>query len=208
MSLVVQRNQRRSIRLKDYDYSQEGAYFVTICTQGKACILGKVVNGEMRVNGYGNVVNKCWNEIPIHFSNVEIDESVVMPNHIHGIVTIVNNCRGEVTSPTQKGAATAPLQKHTLGQIIAYFKYQTVKSINQTHKTPGNRIWQRNYYEHVIRNEADLNEIRQYILDNPVQWDKDENNPTRQLPESPCDNMVGARHAVPTAVRRQGCQPK
>ena len=209
-----QQCQRRSIRLKDYDYSQEGAYFVTICTHNKMLLFENVA---MR-----NIAKQYWLEIPAHFPNVQLDEWVLMPNHMHGILIITDKCRatkyctnnvynfrrGEVTSPTPKGAATAPLQKHTLGQIIAYFKYQTVKSINQTHKTPGNRIWQRNYYEHVIRNEADLNEIRQYILDNPVKWDMDENNPTRQLPEPPYDNMVGARHAVPTAVRRQGCQPK
>ena len=209
-----QQYQRRSIRLKDYDYSQEGAYFVTICTHKKALFLEN--------EHISAIVEKCWLAIPVHFPNVQLDEWVIMPNHMHGILIITDKCkdatyfttsifnvrRGEVTSPTQKGAATAPLQKHTLGQVIAYFKYQTVKSINQTHKTPGNRIWQRNYYEHVIRNEDDLNEIRQYILDNPAQWDMDENNPTRQLPEPPYDNMVGARHAVPTAVRRQGCQPK
>jgi putative transposase len=166
--------QRRSIRLKDYDYTQAGAYFVTICTQGKACILGKVVNGEMRVNKYGNIVDKYWHMIPDHFSNTEIDQFVIMPNHIHGIIVLINKRRGEVT---------APLRKHTLGQIVAYFKYQTVKSINQTHKTPGNQVWQRNYYEHVIRNADDLNEIRQYILDNPVKWDMDENNPDRQINE-------------------------
>ena len=211
--------QRRSLRLKEHDYSQEGAYFVTICTQNKVAVLGEIVDGAMRLNRFGNVVNKCWREIPHHFPDVEIDTFVIMPNHFHGIL-VIHNCRGtacrttsinnmrrgEVTSPTPRDAETAPLRKHTLGQIIAYFKYQTTKSINKIRLTPGNRVWQRNYYEHVIRNEDDLNEIRQYILDNPVKWDIDENNPTRQLPEPPYDNMVGARHAVPTAVRRQGCQ--
>jgi len=98
------------------------------------------------------------------------------------------DCRGEVTSP---------LQKHTLGQIIAYFKYQTTRSVNHICHTPGTRIWQRNYYEHVIRNEHDLNDIRRYILDNPVKWDADEENSTRQLSEPSYDNMVGARHALP-----------
>jgi putative transposase len=173
--------QRRSIRLKDYDYSQAGAYFVTICTRDKVAVLGEIVDGVMQLNRFGNVVNKCWLEIPHHFPNVEIDTFVIMPNHIHGIVSIVDNCRGEVTSPTPKGAETAPLQKHTLGQVIAYFKYQTTKSINQICHTPGNHVWQRNYYEHVIRNEDDLNDIRQYVLDNPVKWDIDENNLDRQI---------------------------
>jgi putative transposase len=180
--------QRRSIRLNDYDYSQEGAYFVTICTHKKAFLFeNEPIN---------TIVEKCWLEIPEHFPNVEIDTFVVMPNHFHGIVSIVDNCRGtatyfttginnmrrgEVTSPTPKGAETAPLRKCTLGQVIAYFKYQTTKLINRTCQTPGARVWQRNYYEHVIRNETDLNDIRQYILDNPVKWDMDENNPARQI---------------------------
>ncbi len=177
-------HQRRSIRLKDYDYSQEGAYFVTICTHQNIPVFGKIMNGEMRLNRFGNIVNDCWNDIPDHFPNGENDAFVVMPNHMHGIVCIVDKCRGEVTSPAPKGAETAPLRKHTLGRIIAYFKYQTTKSINQIHKTPGNRVWQRNYYEHVIRNETDLNDVRQYILDNPVKWDMDEENPSRQKNES------------------------
>ena len=194
-------NPRRSIRLKDYDYSQEGAYFVTICTQKKAAILGRIVAGAVRLNRFGNVVNTCWTKMPHHFPNVEIDTFVIMTNHIHGIIVLIDNCRGAVAAPFGAGEVTSPLRKCTLGQVIAYFKYQTTKSINRICNTPGNRIWQRNYYEHVIRNEDDLNEIRQYILDNPVKWGIDENNPTRQLPELPYDNMVGAQNFVPL---RQG----
>ncbi len=201
MTHATQQYQRHSLRLKDYDYSQEGAYFVTICTHSHKCIFGEIADDATRLNRFGNVVNKCWLEIPYHFPNMEIDAFVIMPNHFHGIVSIVDNRRGEVTSPIPKGAETAPLRKHTLGQVIAYFKYQTTKSINQIHKTPGNRLWQRNYYEHVIRNEDDLNDIRQYIIDNPVKWDMDENNPHRQLPEPLYDNMVGAQNSVPL---RQG----
>jgi putative transposase len=142
------------------------------------------MNGEVQLNKFGSIVNDCWNDIPNHFTNVEIDAFVVMPNHIHGIVSIVDTRRGEVTSPAPKGAETAPLRKHTLGQVIAYFKYQTTKSINQIHKTPGNRVWQRNYYEHVTRNEVDLNDVRQYIINNPIQWDMDEENPSWQMDES------------------------
>jgi len=182
----IKQRQRHSLRLKEYDYSQEGAYFVTICTHNKALLCEKK---KIRV-----IAEQCWIEIPNHFPNVQLDEWIIMPNHMHGILIITDKCkdatyfttsisnvrRGEVTSPTKKGAETAPLQKHTLGQVIAYFKYQTTKSINQIRQTPGTSIWQRNYYEHVIRNEADLNEIRQYILDNPVKWDMDEENPNRR----------------------------
>jgi len=197
VDLSTQIPQRRSIRLKDYDYSQEGAYFVTICTQNNITMFGKITSGKMHLNKFGSIVNDCWREMPSHFPNVEIDAFVVIPNHMHGIVNIVDNRRGEVTSPAPKGAATAPLRKHTLGQIIAYFKYQTTKSINQIHQTPGIRIWQRNYYEHVIRNETDLNDVRQYIINNPLQWDMDKENPNSQIGKPICDNIVGARHAVP-----------
>jgi len=183
LARATKQSRRHSLRLQDYDYSQEGAYFVTICTQKKVTVLGQIVDGVMQLNRFGNVVNRCWLGIPHHFPNVEIDTFVVMPNHFHGIIALIGNCRGEVTSPTPKGAATAPLRRYTLGQIMAYFKYQTTKFINQICHTPGNRIWQRNYYEHVIRNENDLNDIRQYILDNPVKWDMDENNPARQIDE-------------------------
>ena len=125
-------------------------------------------------------------EIPKHFENVQLDEIVIMPNHIHGIIVITekNNdftCRGEVTSPGggKTGGETPPLQKPvpTLGKIVAYYKYQTSKLINQSRQTPGLPVWQRNYYEHVIRNENSLNKIRQYIMDNPLNWPLDIENP-------------------------------
>jgi len=113
-----------------------------------------------------------------------------MPNHIHGII-FMNNCRGEVSSPssdvvapysktkpaTKQGGDTPPLRKITLGQVVAYFKYQSAKEINQTRNTPGIPIWQRNYYEHIIRDDAEMNRIREYIVNNPLQWDNDTENP-------------------------------
>jgi REP element-mobilizing transposase RayT len=178
---------RRSIRLKDYDYSQAGAYFVTVCTQNRECLFGDITNASMQLNNYGEVVTKCWNDLSNHFPRIILDAFVVMPNHVHGIVVILENyCRGEVSSPIlkpdeiktiEKGGVTPPLQKHTLGQIVAYFKYQTTKHINQIRNTPGLPLWQRNYYEHIIRNEDELNRIGEYIINNPMQWADDENNP-------------------------------
>ena len=189
MKYYLDENQRKSTRLRGYDYTQAGAYFITICTHTRECLLGEVVNGEMRPNEYGNIANARWNEIPVHFSDVGTDSFVVMPNHIHGIIVLSDDCRGGVTPPNwvttldKTGTETVPLRKRTLGQIVAYFKYQTTKSINQIRSTPGVHVWQRNYYEHVIRNRTDLEEIREYIVNNPLKWDLDRENP----------NNVGAR---------------
>ena len=103
----------------------------------------------------------------LHFKNVRLYEFVIMTNHIHGII-IINDRRGEVTSP---------LRNPTLGQIIAYYKYQSTKQVNKFRKTPGEKVWQRNYFEHIIRNEKSLYQIRRYIIDNPLHWEKDSENP-------------------------------
>jgi len=165
------------MRLKDYDYSQPGAYFITICTHNRACILGEVVNGEMQLSQYGNIANENWEDIPGHFANVEIDGLVVMPNHIHGIIALTDDRRGGETPPNGKGTETVPLRRPTLGRIVAYFKYQTTKSINRIRHTPGDRVWQRSYYEHVIRNESDLAQTKEYLENNPLRWELDEENP-------------------------------
>jgi REP element-mobilizing transposase RayT len=190
-------HRRRSIRLKGYDYSQAGAYFVTICVKDHACLFGTIMDGKLQYNDYGQIAYEFWLKISEHFSDAKLDEFIIMPNHIHGIITI-NNCRGEVTSPfsevvetnsktktapiqggeTQKtGGATPPLRKHTLGQVVAYFKYQSSKRINQTRNTAGQPIWQRNYYEHIIRDDKELQAIREYIRFNPLKWDEDKENP-------------------------------
>jgi putative transposase len=177
---------RRSIRLKGYDYSQPGAYFVTVCACNMECLFGKIANGGMILNEYGEIVMKYWDTIPGHFLHVETDEFIVMPNHMHGIV-FVKNCRGEVSSPfssdsdtiksIKQGGETPPLRKNTLGKVVAYFKYQSAKKINQIRMAPGVPVWQRNYYERIIRNEKELQSIREYIRYNPLKWDDDDENP-------------------------------
>ena len=166
---------RKSIRLKHYDYSQEGYYYVTICTKNMERWFGDVVNGKMKLSAVGEIVKKCWMEIPQHFDNAFLDVFVVMPNHFHGIVVIENErnapCRGGVTPPL--------LQRRTLGQIIAYFKYHSTRIINQIRNTPGIPLWHRNYYEHIIRNEKELYYKRKYIMNNPIKWEIDGNNPDK-----------------------------
>jgi putative transposase len=188
-----QKHHRRSIRLKGYDYSSEGAYYVTIVTQGRECLFGEIVNGEMRLNEYGEIVQKWWNEIPIHFPTVELGVFVIMPNHVHGIIFITTERRGEVISAhgnpnnnfqdayvdeTFSLGGETPLRKRTLGQIVAYFKYQSTKEMNRIETEKAiTKFWQRNYYEHIIRDEKDLQSKTDYIKANPSLWDDDENNP-------------------------------
>jgi REP element-mobilizing transposase RayT len=185
------KHHRRSIRLKGFDYSSEGAYYVTIIAQGRECLFGEIIDGEMHLNEYGKIVLKWWNEIPIHFPNVELGAFVIMPNHVHGIIFIIDERRGNVLSPHEnpnnnnlnannQGGETPPLQKPTLGQIIAYFKYQSTKEMNKIEtKNAITKFWQRNYYEHIVRNEKELQQKTDYILKNPSQWDEDVENPSR-----------------------------
>ena len=193
-----QKHHRRSIRLKDYDYSQEGAYYVTIVTLQRVFLFGEIVNKEMYLSAYGEIVQKWWEEIPVHFSNVETGAFVIMPNHVHGIIYIFEERRGTVSVPKDDGeniisqnndmsgenlgGETPPLQMFngipTLGQIVAYFKYQSTKEMNKADNTGTvTKFWQRNYYEHIIRNEKDLQNKTDYIEANPRMWDEDDENP-------------------------------
>jgi len=149
---------RKQIRLKDYDYSLPGNYFVIICTKDRECLFGEIINDEMVLSETGRMVKKWW---------LRLDEFIIMPNHMHGIIEII--CRGGVTPPLQ--------YKPILGQIVGYFKYQSTKTINKKNNTFGEKLWQRNYYEYIIRGEKDLDRIRSYILENPEKWDGDRNNP-------------------------------
>ncbi len=178
-----QKHHRRSIRLKGYDYSQAGAYFVTMVTQGRACLFGDVVNGVVVLNDLGKIVQKWWDDLPIHFPNIETGAFVVMPNHVHGVIIIVHDGRGAVPAPGFDLHATpgredpAPTKQPTLGQIVAYFKYQSTKEINALDGTGViTNIWQRNYYERIVRNEREREAIWGYIEGNPVHWEQDEEN--------------------------------
>ena len=184
-----QKHHRRSIRLKGYDYSSEGAYYVTIVVQGRECLFGEIIDGEMYLNECGEIVQKWWDEIPNHFPNVKLGAFVIMPNHVHGIIFITAKRRGEVLSPRDHpdnnnqdadnlGGETPPLRKPTLGQIVAYFKYQSTKEINRIETDKAiTKFWQCNYYEHIIRDDKDLQNKVDYVNANPSLWDEDDNNP-------------------------------
>jgi REP element-mobilizing transposase RayT len=158
---------RRSIRLKGYDYSQAGAYFVTICAQNRECLFGEIVDGKMQWNEAGYIAAQSWQWLAEQYRQVTLDEWVVMPNHLHGILIIADDSRG--------GSRTAPTEhRKSLGRLIGAFKTVSTKRINGLHNTTGSTIWQRNYWEHVIRDEAELNSIREYIQNNPAQWQFDQ----------------------------------
>jgi REP element-mobilizing transposase RayT len=175
------KHHRRSIRLNDYDYAQAGAYFVTIVIRDPELSLGNIVDGEMRLNEFGAIVQSCWDDLPAHYPHVELDAFVVMPNHVHGVVVIVDDGgvvgarhASPVHNPSQPPRGTPP---GSLGAIVGSFKSAATKRINELRGTQGTTIWQRNYFEHIIRNEKDLAHIRQYIDDNPANWVRDDENP-------------------------------
>ena len=167
---------RRSIRLKGYDYSQPGGYFVTIVAQNRECLFGNVVDGEMVLNEAGRIVEWTWYDLSNHVDDIELDEFVVMPNHVHGIIIIHDNRivgAGSEPAPTEP----APTKRHGLPEIIRQFKTFSGKRINQWRGATGIPVWQRNYWEHIIRDENDLNRIREYINNNPFDWESDNENP-------------------------------
>ena len=160
---------RKSIRLKGYDYSQAGAYYVTIATHERRVLFGDVVDGEMRLNESGQLVVDVWEWLAARHSYVELDSYVVMPNHLHGIIVIDDPRRGD--------SRIAPTRHKPLGRLVGMFKTVTTKQVNLAQGTPGQRLWQRNYYERVIRNDEEWNRVREYIAANPTQWEIDVENP-------------------------------
>ena len=177
---------RKPNRLKDYDYSQTGYYLVTICTQDKVNYFGGIEKGQMQLNDIGQIATDCWQDIPEHFRNTALDEFVVMPNHIHGIIIIKGD---DFSRNDGDGVGNADLrsrpkrctQQHTdrskmyLSKIIHGFKSSVTRMVR---KRGDNHIfgWQKSFYDHVIRNDADLHRVRTYIQNNPLNWELDRDN--------------------------------
>ena len=168
-------HRRRSLRLPRFDYTQQGAYFVTVCTDGRELLFGEVMDDKVKLNALGRIAVEEWLKSAQVRTEITLDTCVVMPNHIHGIVMITDG-RGRSDRPV---APSGP-RPRSLGALMAGFKSAATKRINTMRGTPGAAVWQRNYYEHIIRNEAALNRIRQYIADNPARWAEDPENPARQ----------------------------
>ena len=171
---------RRSIRLSTYDYSQAGMYFVTTCTQNHECLFGNIVDGKMHLNEIGRLVESMWNEITQHFQQVELDELVIMPNHIHGIIgigTFQEECAGRKTAPvfsTFPSSMTVANSAPPLGKIMRSFKSRSAIAANKLLGRTSKPLWQRNYWERVIRHDKELQDIREYISNNPLQWHLDQ----------------------------------
>lgn len=243
MTYDSQKYHRRSLRLKGYDYSQAGAYFITVCVEDRACLFGDVVDGQMHLNDAGRTVMEEWNALPVRFPSVELDVFGVMPNHIHGIIvmeagrkesaavarpgatsvdmgpgqferapvgatlvvaldphgSVVGECESAAVARSRAPDPPGPVMGECesasvprVGDIVGAFKSLTTVTYIHGVKHSGwppfrGRLWQRNYHEHIIRNEESLNLIRQYILDNPACWESDEENPQaeRQVRKKP-----------------------
>jgi REP element-mobilizing transposase RayT len=148
------------MRLRGYDYSQAGAYFVTCCTNMHRCALGTVTEGRVELSRAGAVAASVWESLPDHFRGVELDAFVVMPNHVHGIVVLPDMSVGSG-------------DRVTLGRVMGYYKYTSTRLINATRGTAGMPVWQRHYFDHIVRSYESLDRIRQYIENNPLRWHLD-----------------------------------
>ena len=170
------KHNRRSIRLKGYDYTQSGWYFITICTYQKHCLFSAIANSQSILNKFGKIASECWLAIPQHFSTIELDEFVVMPNHIHGILIITDSPNCKALSCPYQGEFGKPVAG-SIPTIIGSFKSAVTRKINIARNSSGSPVWQRNYYDHIIRDEKSLNQIRKYIINNPLSWEQDRLHP-------------------------------
>ncbi len=165
--------ERKYLRLKEYDYSQNWFYFVTICTKNRENIFGEIIDGKMVLNEYGKIVEKCFLEITQHYQNVQLDEFVIMPNHFHWIIIIVGDdyYRSDMNNGNEN-IHSLP----NLSNIIKWFKIWCTKQINSI-QNDFIFFWQKSFFDVIIKNDEQLNKTRQYILDNPLKREFDKNNP-------------------------------
>jgi putative transposase len=151
---------RRSVRIKDYDYSRANVYFVTICAYKQKPIFGNIKNDKVLLTDIGKIVDENWLNIPTHYDNVLLDEYIIMPDHLHGLIVLSDSDSGRMNA--------APTGILSLGGIINHYKAGVTRQANKIFGNASTPIWQRNYYEHVVRNESELGRIREYIAINPL----------------------------------------
>jgi putative transposase len=164
---------RRSIRLRGWDYASPGAYSVTICTQGRVPLFGEVRDDQMQLSALGAIVASTWQWLAAQHAHVSLDAWCVMPNHLHGILIIRRDGPFGAHTPGE-GTRVKPI-----GQVIGAFKTVSTKHINLARGTPGATVWQRNFWEHIVRDADDMDRIRAYIRDNPLMWSRDDLNRPR-----------------------------
>ena len=166
---------RRSIRLRGYDYSTPGAYFITVCTQNRLPLFGEVANDKMASNRLGEVVQNSWEKLPDHYDDLILDAFVLMPNHVHGVIILEDGTTG--VGAGFKPALPASRRRHGVPEIVRAFKTFSARRINKMRESPGTPVWQRGFYDHVIRNQHELGRVRAYVMDNPRKWSEDVDNP-------------------------------
>jgi REP element-mobilizing transposase RayT len=150
---------RKGQRLREFDYTRAGHYFITVCTLDRRCLFGEIRDGGLAPSAIGRVVEQCWRDLPTRFDVVELDAFVLMPNHVHGLLRIGESART------------------SLPDLLRVFKSQSAHLSRALRSAVQAPMWQRGYYERIVRDEADLDRIRDYIVDNPYKWDLDEENP-------------------------------
>ncbi|MFA5271010.1 MAG: transposase [Candidatus Omnitrophota bacterium] len=159
--------ERKPNRLREYDYSQSGYYYVTICVQNRRFIFGDISNNKMITSQYGDIAKNSWLDLPNHYKNIQLDVFVIMPNHIHGII-IINN-------PVGNRPACSVNKNNNLSVIVGSYKSTVTKQINRMNNVVFR--WQKSFHDHIIRTTDSLKNIREYIENNPINWNNDENNP-------------------------------
>ena len=192
MTLYQNKYRIETTRLRGWDYSRDGFYFVTVCVKNRKYLLGDIIGGSMKLNKYGMIVNDCWFDLPNHYPNIKLDAFCIMPNHIHGIIEIDNGGAVETgfkpvsnIPPTVSGSAetgfkpvstiptTATPTHHGLFEFVRALKTFSARRINELRKSAGEHVWQSRFHDHIIRCDGSLERIRKYIVNNPKSWHDD-----------------------------------
>ncbi len=181
MTYDPDRHHRRSVRLPQYDYTRIGAYFVTICTRDRECLLGRAVGEAIMLSRYGRIVEEEWQRTETLRENVRLDAHVIMPNHIHGVVVITQDMARHVPTPDE-----SPIRRfawpvpRSLSAIVGSYKSAGTRRISRARGTPGTSVWQVRFHERIIRNDDELTRARLYIANNPARWMDDRENPANR----------------------------
>ncbi len=189
-----------SLRLKGFDYSEPGAYFVTMCTKNRACNFGQILDGRMILSPVARIVETCWWKIPEHFKNTRVAVFQIMPNHLHGIIVIKEEpVRVEYIQPRQgtRGSTYQHVQAGSLSSIIRCFKAEVTREVNRRNGQANDTLWQRSFYDHIIRDDVSHFFIQQYIELNPLLWYLDSDNPDiNELSIDSLRNMLKTNHGL------------